>query len=108
GGVSAIERDGLVAGAHDHALQGPALHRVVIDDQDRFWHGCVLNGAVPFWGAPWRRGLNALLRLGDAGAVRRRREGRRPAAFSIPDSVRPAGDYLQTTVTSFSASLRSL
>ena len=53
-GVAALGDDGLVAGARDHVFQEPALHRVVVDDQNTLGHARTpadgYLAIVPNWG----------------------------------------------------------
>ena len=37
-GIAALGDDRLVAGARDHVLEEPALHRIVVDDEDTLGH----------------------------------------------------------------------
>ena len=49
GGIAALDRDRRIAGALEHVLEQPALHRIVVDDKDRLGHcgsfECVPNRA---------------------------------------------------------------
>ena len=48
--IAAFDHDRLVAEPAHHVLEQPALHRVIVDDEDALAHGALPNAIVPFRG----------------------------------------------------------
>jgi hypothetical protein len=68
GGVASVNGDGLIAETAGHGFEQPALHRVIVDDENSFGHigsnaapMCRFGASSPFW-------LNALLNADNIGA----------------------------------------